>query len=159
MQITVPVCPWSSNPSKSHTALLKYVSVCSVIKLNPTLWPHGLQPTRLLCPWDSPGKNTGVGCHFLLKGIFPTQGMNPHLLHYRRILYHWAPGLPLLKYSDDINSTYFTRLLWEADKLIIHLEALNPVHDKWNCSLYQELLLLMKILLHMCKPISLKINS
>ena len=28
--------------------------------------PHGLQPTRLLCPWDSPGKNTGVGCHFLL---------------------------------------------------------------------------------------------
>ena len=29
--------------------------------------PHGLQPTRLLCPWDSPGKNTGVGCHFLLQ--------------------------------------------------------------------------------------------
>ena len=32
----------------------------------PTLQPHGLQPTRLLCPWDSPGKNTGVGCQFLL---------------------------------------------------------------------------------------------
>ena len=30
------------------------------------LWPHGLQPARLLCSWDSPGKNTGVGCHFLL---------------------------------------------------------------------------------------------
>ena len=30
-------------------------------------WPHRLQPTRLLCPWDSPGKNTGVGCHFLLQ--------------------------------------------------------------------------------------------
>ena len=29
--------------------------------------PHGLQPTRLLCPWDFPGKNTGVGCHFLLQ--------------------------------------------------------------------------------------------
>ena len=40
----------------------------------------GLQPTRLLCPWDSPGKNTGVGCHFLLQGIFPTQGWNLHLL-------------------------------------------------------------------------------
>ena len=31
------------------------------------LWPHGLQPARLLCPWDSPGKKTGVGCHFLLQ--------------------------------------------------------------------------------------------
>ena len=33
------------------------------------------------CPWDFPGKNTGVGCHFLLQGIFPTQESNPHLLH------------------------------------------------------------------------------
>ena len=39
--------------------------------------------TRLLCPWDSPGKNTGVGCHFLLQGILPTQGSNPHLLHWQ----------------------------------------------------------------------------
>ena len=42
-----------------------------------TLQPHGLSPIRLLCPWDSPGKNTGVGCHALLQGIFPTQGLNP----------------------------------------------------------------------------------
>ena len=35
--------------------------------------PHGLWPARLLCPWDPPGKNTGVGCHFLLQGIFPPQ--------------------------------------------------------------------------------------
>ena len=35
----------------------------------------------LLRPWDSPGKNTGVGCHFLLQGIFPTQGLNPGLPH------------------------------------------------------------------------------
>ena len=41
----------------------------------------GLWPARPLCPWDSPGKNTGVGCHFLLQGIFPTQESNPcHLL-------------------------------------------------------------------------------
>ena len=58
----------------------------------PTLWPHGLQPTRLLCPWDFPGKNTGVGCHFLLQGIFPTQGSNSHLL----CLLHWQTlSLPL----------------------------------------------------------------
>ena len=52
--------------------------------------PHGLQPTRVLCPWDSPGKNTGVGCRSLLQGIFPTQGWNLcllYLLHRRWILY------------------------------------------------------------------------
>ena len=55
----------------------------------PDSWrPHGLQPTRPLCPWDSPGKNTGVGCHFLLQGIFPTQGSNLRLLH----LLHWQTG-------------------------------------------------------------------
>ena len=37
----------------------------------PTLRPHGLQPTSLLCPWNFPDKDTGVGCHFLLQGIFP----------------------------------------------------------------------------------------
>ena len=46
-----------------------------------------VQPTRLLCPWDSPGQNTGVGFHALLQGIFPTQGSNPGLLHCRQILY------------------------------------------------------------------------
>ena len=41
-------------------------------------------------PWDFPGKNTGMGCHFLLQGIFLTQELNLHLLHCRQILYHWA---------------------------------------------------------------------
>ena len=54
------------------------------------------ETSRLLCPWHFPGKNTGAGCHFLLQGIFPSQGSNPHLLHcrqspyYRWILYPWA---------------------------------------------------------------------
>ena len=51
------------------------------------LQPHGLQPARLLCPWDFPSQNTGVGCHFLLQGIFPTQRLNPGLLHCRQIFY------------------------------------------------------------------------
>ena len=46
------------------------------------------QPSRLLCPWDSPGKNTEVGSHSFLQGIFMTQGSNPDLLHCRQILYH-----------------------------------------------------------------------
>ena len=49
--------------------------------------PHGLQAIRLLCPWDSPGKHTGVGCHALLQGIFLMQGWNLHLLHWKRILH------------------------------------------------------------------------
>ena len=47
---------------------------------------------RLLCPCDSPGKNTGVDCHALLQGIFPTQGSNLHLLCFL----HWqVDSLPL----------------------------------------------------------------
>ena len=51
---------------------------CLVAKSCPTpLQPHELQPSSLLCPWDFPGENTRVGCHFLLQGIFLTQGSNP----------------------------------------------------------------------------------
>ena len=57
-----------------------------------TLRPHGLWPVRLLCPWDSPGNNTGVGSHSLLQGIFPTQGSN---LHLPRLLHWRADSLPL----------------------------------------------------------------
>jgi len=52
------------------------------------LQPHGLKPTRLLCPWNSPGRNTRVGCHALLQGIFWTEGLNSGLMYCRQILYH-----------------------------------------------------------------------
>ena len=68
---------------------------CSVV--SNSLWPHGLQPARLLCPWNFPGKNTGVGCHALLQRIFPTLGSNPGLLYYRQILCHLShQGSPTL---------------------------------------------------------------
>ena len=54
--------------------------------MSDSLRPRGLQPSRLLHPWDSPGKNTGVGCHFLLQGIFLIQGSNPGLPHCRQTL-------------------------------------------------------------------------
>ena len=71
--------------------------------MSDSLQPHGLWPTRLLCPWDFPGKNTGVGSHFLLQGIFSTQGSNLHLQHLLR----WQadsftaepPGKPPFKWS------------------------------------------------------------
>ena len=53
----------------------------------PTLRSHGLQPIRLLRPWDFPGKSAGVDCHFLLQGIFPTQELNWGLLHCRQTPY------------------------------------------------------------------------
>ena len=56
-----------------------------VAQLCPTLCEP--MDTRLLCPWDFLGKGTGVGCHFLLQGIFPTQGSSPGLLHCKWILY------------------------------------------------------------------------
>ena len=55
-----------------------------------TLRLHGLEPTSLLCAWDFPGKNTGVGCHFFLQGMSPTQGLNPHFLLGRQILSQWS---------------------------------------------------------------------
>ena len=55
--------------------------------MSDSLGPHGLQPTRLLCPWDFEGKGTGVGCHFHLQETFPTQGSNPGLLHCKWTLY------------------------------------------------------------------------
>ena len=58
------------------------------------LRPYGLQPAKLLCPWDFPGKNTGVGCHDLLQGIFLTQGLNSHLLHFLRWQVDSSPLTP-----------------------------------------------------------------
>ena len=71
---------------------LKWLSIVSISRslVSNSLRPHGLKPARLLCPWDSPGKNTGVGCHFFLQGIFLTQGWSLCLLHCRWVLYHWA---------------------------------------------------------------------
>ena len=60
------------------------IYICqSVSQLCPTLRPHGLGHTKRLYPWDFSGKNTGESWHFLLQGIFPTQGSNLCLLHWQ----------------------------------------------------------------------------
>ena len=56
----------------------------------------------LLCPWNFPAKNIGVDCHFLLQGIFLTQGLNLYLLHCRQILYHCATGEALREVSRSV---------------------------------------------------------
>ena len=72
--------------------MIQCVCVSCSVMFNP-LRPYGLQPTRLTrlrIPWNSAGKNTGVGCHFLLHRIFPTQELNLGLLHYRQFFSIWA---------------------------------------------------------------------
>ena len=74
--------------------------VCSVTLVMSLLGPYGLQLARLLCPWSFLGKNTGVGYHALLHGIFLTQGSNLCLLHSRQILFllsHWGSSYMFLK--------------------------------------------------------------
>ena len=72
------------NCSQQHSQILKVKSEV----VSESSRPRGLQPARLLHPWDFPGKSTGVGCHALLQGIFLTQGSNPGLPHHRQTLHH-----------------------------------------------------------------------
>jgi len=68
--------------------------------MSNTLRLCGLKSATLLCPWNSPGKNTGVSHHALFQGIFQTQGLNPGLSH----LQHWQVGsLPLVPLGKPVN--------------------------------------------------------
>ena len=130
--------PWpeplpSQQPSLLHSfyfpaysPLVLAYSATSV--MSDSLWTHGLYPARLLCPWAFPGKNTGVGGHFLLQGIFPTKGSKPHRLHCRQILYHWATGeCPL--------STFWGHNFFQSWIHLIHSEAvaLSWAHPHRHC--------------------------
>ena len=91
-QILLPFTTVITSTSHKSNGNWKIIRQFSHSVMSSSLWPHGLWPAKLLCPWDSSGKNTGVGCYTLLQGIFPTQGWNPGLLH----LLHWRVGsLPL----------------------------------------------------------------
>ena len=83
------IVPYYDSSLYQAIILEGYNSLCvSRSVVLDSLQPHGLQPARLFCPWDSPGKKTGVYSHSFLQGIFLTPGSNPSLLHYRQILYH-----------------------------------------------------------------------
>ena len=111
------------------------VCVCfSLSVVSNSLRPHG--PVRLLCPWNSLGKNTGVSCHSLFLGIFTTQGLNPGLLHCRQILYclshQWRPrGLKSSVFPcQEANKGFFITIsLW----IFITRESLQGYskHGSW----------------------------
>ena len=76
--------------------------------MSDLLQHHGLETARLLCPWNSPGKYTGVGCHSLLQGILLTQGSNPDLLHCRwssalKAILYQLPYIIFAKFSNQLN--------------------------------------------------------
>ena len=111
---------WDINPGAlcCSTCIWTNVSLsCAVLScsvMSDSFRPQGLEAARLLCPWDSPSKNTGVGCHFLLQGIFQTQGLNPGLLHCRQILYHQPPGKLHTKHKENYKGLIITicRCCW-----------------------------------------------
>ena len=111
---------------------------CLDTKLCLTLLrPHGLQPTRLLCSQDFPGKNTRVGCHFLLQGIFLTLGSNPCLLRWQ------ADSLPL--------SHYRRPNLGHSHKQLLFFFILFYIFLIFSYNGYESLLQSRKLLSVMCQ--------
>ena len=89
----------------------------------------GLQPARLLCPWDSPDRNTGVGCHVLLQRVFPTQEWNPCLLcptYYGWILYslsHWGSPNTYLTLSKCVIAPCLSFLICKTGPYSTHVKC------------------------------------
>ena len=107
---------------------------CSVV--SDSLQPQELQPARLPCPWDSPGKKTGVGCHALLQGI-STQGSNPHLL----CLLHWQAGsLPLVPPGKPESSALEADFLPPEPSGSLTLETHN---SRYRAALFLEQVLFL----------------
>ena len=172
--LPVPVC----SSGGSFPGLL---SVCSVVQslaqlpvasgcpkenesvsrsvLSNCLQPPGLQPARLLCPWDSPGKNTGVGSYSLLQGIFLIQVSNPGLPHSRQIPYQSEPPrkpqMPMsclktlvMSYLLRLSLKFFIfpKLLFKGTRLIFPWPVITPPQVRgWIWEIVWAALAVMKI--------------
>ena len=103
--------------------------------MSDSVRPHRRQPTRLLCLWNSPGKNTRVGSHSFLQGIFLIQGLNSGLLHCRQMLYrlsYQAKQMIETRYHLELKES----INWDGASLIaqwsrIHLQCRRPGFDSW----------------------------
>ena len=113
--------------------------------------PHQLKPTRLLCPWDSPGKNTVVGYHALLPGIFLTQALNPHLL----CLLHWH----VKRDSHSLGCFFFFFISkfgkWICITFVNRIKILRGYFVRWIANCYNEVGKSM----HACKVTSVLSGS
>ena len=98
-----PLLPYACIFQKGQTRHWR-ACVPAQLLLSNSLWPYGLLPTRLPCPWDSPDKNAGVGCHAPLQGILPTQGLNTRLSLLYWQVDHWATRKPHWRAQQTFNS-------------------------------------------------------
>ena len=105
---TLSIMNWTVLPPNSCVEILAFSTsraavLCLVAQSSPTLCdPMDCSSPGSSVHWDSPGKNTGVGCHALLQGIFLTQGLNPGLLHCRWILYClWEATFSNISYDSN----------------------------------------------------------
>ena len=80
----------ANGTSENHNVYAVFGGGGVVAKPCPSLATPWTVASQAPLSTNSPGKNTGVRCHFLLQGIFPTQGSNPGLLHCRQFLYQWS---------------------------------------------------------------------
>ena len=100
---------------------------CSVVSvMSDSLRPTGLWPTRLLCPWDLPGKNAGVGCHSLFQGIFLTQRLNPLLVHWQ------VDSLPLSHLGSPLETMLFLPSLFLVLYVIITITYISVTLSVWS---------------------------
>ena len=134
---------WTSPASSLSSSLMRQVlpSLCLVLShsvLSHSLQPHGLQPTGSSIHGNSPGKSTGVGCHALLQGIFPTQGSNPGLPHFKQILY-WlsSPGRPYWTSRSYLRPFHKVSLLLEM--LVLHSHYPPNFKSQLKCYFLKEI--------------------
>ena len=96
----------------------------SLVVSNP-LWPHVLQPTRLLCPWDFPGKNTGVGCHSFSRGSSWPRDWTLVSCIGRQVLYHCHLGSPRAGQGSQPNRGFLTPYL-SLDQSDVNSSEMEP---------------------------------
>ena len=99
--------------------------------MSNSLQPYGLKPSRLFCPWNFPSKNSGVGCHFLLQGIFPTQELNPHLLCFL----HWLVDSFPLSHLGSPSNIYIN--FFVCSKLVEVMEFQLSYFKSWKMMLWK----------------------
>ena len=118
------ICLQEKNGKQFFQMLIEITSACENESISHSVMCHssefyGLQTARLLCPWNSPSKKTRVGSHFFLQRIFFTQGSNPHLLHWKQILYHVSHHNEL-----QILFTFFSVCIFLHFANLLHMDVL-----------------------------------
>ena len=106
---TIVHCP---HTGLAHLDSIIFIVLCCSV-MSDSLRPCGLLPTRLLRPWNFPGKNTGVCCRFLLQGIFPSQGSNPHLRHWQ------VNSLPLSHQGSCFSYCIFANIAYTSINCVL----------------------------------------